>query len=573
MNNDNFFLAVVLSIGILVGFHYFYEKPQMDRYQREQALVAQQADAKKKNPETEIKPVVLRPRAEILAETPRVQIETPAVKGSINLKGGRLDDLSLRHYRETTDPASPAIVLFSPSGSEAPHRATYASFGWLGDAGVVVPGDDTVWSADKGAKLTPRAPVILRWDNGHGLIFEREIAVDDHFMFTITDRVRNKENAAVTLYPYGSVARHGRPEVAGTYVLHEGPLGVLDGTLKEVKYKDMEGAAPESFESQGGWIGITDKFWLMTLIPDQNDKITGTFSFALPPGEKNVANGIYQTDFRGGAVTIEAGSTIAHVQRLFAGAKQVRLLDSYASQLQLPLFDRAIDFGWYYYLTKPFLYLLDYMGQATGNYGIAIMLLTILVKLLALPMSMKSYRSMARMRALQPEINAIQKRFGDDRAAAGLATMELYKREKVNPMSGCLPNLIQIPIFFALYKVLYVGIELRQAPLFGWIHDLSAPDPSSVLTLFGAIDWPFIPHLGVWPIIMGLSMYLQQRMSPQPADKSQANMFKFLPLIFTFMMSKVAVGLIFYWAWSNLIGSAQQALIIRRMSPPSKKAA
>lgn len=559
MNNENFLAAVGLSILILVGFHYLYEKPQMEKFHQQQRSQQQVVEAKTPtaaaSPETP-----LRERTDILNEGPRLKIETPELRGSINLKGARIDDLELVRYRETVDPGSPRIVLLSPDGAAPPHPAYYASLGWLG-AGTAVPDQNSVWKTD-GDTLTPKNPVRLTWNNGKGLTFERLLAVDEHFMFTVTDSVKNESGSTVTLYPFGLIARHDKPATSGTYVLHEGPLGVLDGTLKEYKYKKLIDDGQEKLESTGGWLGMTDKYWLVALIPAQNETLDATFLYenaASKPG-----TGVFQTDFRGTAVSLAPGASTEHTTRLFAGAKRVRLLDQYEKQYDIPLFDRAIDFGWYYYLTKPFLYLLDFLGNTFGNYGIAIIVFTILLKLLTLPLSLKSYRSMARMKALQPELKAIQERFKNDKQRQSIEMMELYKREKTNPLSGCLPMLIQIPIFFALYKVLYVGIELRQAPLFGWIRDLSVPDPTSVLTLFGTLNWSFLPHIGVWPILMGISMFLQQRLSPQPPDKTQAQVFSFLPLLFTFMMAKVAVGLIFYWTFSNIIGLAQQWFIMHK---------
>ena len=560
MNNENFLLAVGLSIAILVGFHYLYEKPQLEKLQQQQAL---------EKPVEETKaPVAAAPagvpareRAELVAEGPRLRIETPELRGSIDLKGARLDDLDLVKYRETVEPGSPQIMLLSPAGSAPPHQAYYAELGWLG-SGAVLPDGNTVWKADAQV-LTTAKPVKLTWNNGQGLTFERTIAIDDHFMFTVTDSVKNGSANTVTLYPFGLIARHGKPETRDIYIMHEGPIGVLDGTLKEYKYKDLIKDAKKEMDSTGGWLGITDKYWLVALVPAQDEKITATYTYEHST-DPNPENGVFQGDFRGTAVSLAAGANTERTTRLFAGAKRVRLLDQYAEQYNIPLFDRAIDFGWYYYLTKPFLYLLDFLGGTLGNFGLAILVFTLMLKLLTLPLSLKSYRSMARMKALQPEMKALQERHKDDKQRQSAEMMELYKREKTNPLSGCLPTIIQIPIFFALYKVLYVGIELRHAPLFGWIHDLSAPDPTSVLTLFGHIDWAFLPQIGVWPILMGISMFLQQRLSPQPPDKTQAQMFAFLPLLFTFMMAKVAAGLIVYWTLSNILGIAQQWFIMHK---------
>lgn len=562
MDNTNFITAVIVSIGILVGFHYLYEKPQMERLQAQQTIQQKIVEAAKAEPAKVEEPP--RDRKEIIAASARVKIETPELRGSINLKGARLDDLELVKYRETVEPNSPEIVLLSPKGSSEPHQSYYASFGWLANAGVPVPTDDTVWKADANVMMVGK-PLRLTWDNGQGLSFERIITVDENYLFTVTDRVKNAGDQVATLYPYGLIARHGQPKVEGTYVLHEGPLGVLDGTLKEIKYEQLVKEPKISFESQGGWLGVTDKYWLVSLIPAQDEKISASFTFEPGRDPEKLDLGTYQVDFRGTPVSLAGGATAERTTRLFAGTKRVSLLDQYEKQLGLPLFDRAIDFGWYYYLTKPFLYLLDALNTKTGNMGIAIVLFTIMLKILTLPLSLKSNRSMAKLKALQPEMKALQDRYKDDREKLGVATMELYKREKVNPASGCMPILVQIPIFFALYKVLYVAIEMRHAPLFGWVRDMSAPDPTSVLTLFGLIDWSFIPHLGVWPILMGISMFAQQKMSPQPPDKTQANMFLLLPIIFTFTMGQFAVGLIFYWTVSNVLGIAQQWYITRKV--------
>ncbi|MDX9688944.1 MAG: membrane protein insertase YidC [Proteobacteria bacterium] len=559
MDNQNFITAVVLSILIIVGFHYMYEKPQAEKA-RIVAAIEQQVKDQAAVQATTAPVQQLRDRAQILKETERLPIETPELRGSINLKGARLDDLDLINYRETVEKDSSQIVLLSPAGSIEPHRSYYASFGWLGAQGAEVPGDDTVWKADS-QKLTPDHPVVLHWDNGKGLLFERKISIDDHFLFTVEDSVKNTGGDTVTLYPFGLIARQGHPKVEGSYVLHEGPLGVLDGTLKEIKYDKLVEERKTAFESQGGWLGITDKYWLVTLLPEQDQKISASFSYTSGSDASKPVDGIYQVDFRGTPVSLAPGASSERTTRLFAGAKQVRLLDSYAEKLGLPLFDRAIDFGWYYYLTKPFLYLLDSLSKIFGHMWIAIIAFTIMLKIVTLPLSIKSMRSMAKLKELQPELKRLQERYKDDKQKFSIATMELYQRERVNPMSGCFPILIQIPIFFALYKVLYVGIEMRHAPLFGWVHDMSAPDPTSVLTLFGLIDWSFIPHLGVWPILMGVSMFVQQKMSPQPPDKNQAQMFMLMPILFTFMMGQVAAGLIFYWTISNLIGIGQQRYV------------
>jgi YidC/Oxa1 family membrane protein insertase len=559
--NNNLFLAIVLSLGILLGFQYFYVKPHQMAIHSQ--YLAQQIDKKSGNVAPVDAAQNLHDRSDILKDSPRVAISTSELSGSIDLKGARFDDLSLIRYRETEDKNSPAIILLSPKGSAQPHTAYYAEFSWLADAGVVVPTEDTQWTADS-QNLTPDHSIKLTWNNGQGLNFERTVAVDDHAMFTVTDRVTNAGAAPVTLFPFGTVARQGIPPTIGRSVVHEGGLGVLGGTLEEYKYKKLMDDGKQAEDSNGGWLGITDKYWLVAMIPSQDQHITAEFVYNRA-GALDPTMGFFQSDFRGSAVTIPAGGNTENVIHLFAGAKRVKLLDGYAEQYNIPHFDRAIDFGWFYFLTRPFLYLLAILANAVGSIGIAILLFTILLKVATLPLSLKSYHSMARMKALQPEMKRIQERFPDDKMRQSQETMELYKREKVNPMSGCVPTLIQIPIFFALYKVLYVNIEMRQAPFFGWIKDMSAPDPTSVFNAFGAIpiDLPMALHIGAWPILMGCSMFLQQRLSPQPPDKSQARIFMIMPIIFTYMLARMPAGLVIYWTWSNLLGIAQQWFIMR----------
>ncbi len=563
--NNNVFLAVILSFGILFGFQYLYVEPHREALRAQH--ITQQVTPKNANgaaPVVAATPQNLRDRKEVLKDNPRVILSTPELSGSINLKGARIDDLLLTSYRESVDKSSPSIVLLSPSGAAQPHAAYYAEFNWLADSAATgVPSADTVWKAD-GQKLTPEKAIHLTWNNGQNLIFDRTIAVDAEAMFTITDRVTNKGSEAVALYPFGIIARQGFPQMESSAVVHEGGLGVFNNTLEEYKYKELMDEKKITQNGKGGWLGITDKYWLVAMIPPQDETLVGEFIYNRA-GAAVKEMGFFQADFRGSAVTVPAGGSIERTSRLFAGAKKVSLLDRYAEEYDLPHFDRAIDFGWFYFLTRPFLYLLTALENAVGNMGLAILLFTVLLKLVTLPLSQKSYHSMARMKAIQPEIKRIQERFAEDKMRQSQEMMELYKREKVNPMSGCMPMIIQIPIFFALYKVLYVNIEMRQAPFYGWIQDMSAADPTSVLTLFGLIPvaLPYALQIGVWPILMGLSMFLQQKMSPQPPDKSQARMFMFMPIIFTYMLVHMPAGLVIYWTWSNLLGIIQQWYIMR----------
>ena len=509
-------------------------------------------------------------RATALAGSARVTIDSPRLAGSISLTGARVDDLVLTGYRETVDKGSPNIVLLSPSGTE---HAYYANFGWLAGQGIAVPGPETVWQAD-GDTLAPDHPVTLSWDNGQGLVFSQAFAIDQDFLLTVDQKVENGGDQSVELFPFGAISRTGTPKTLGYYILHEGLIGVLGG--KESKYSSVKDDGAESFQSTGGWLGITDKYWLVALVPDQGTAIDARFAHTL-----HEQTDIYQADYRAAAATLAPGASIQSENRLFAGAKEVRVLSRYGDTLGVPLFDRAVDFGWFWFLTKPIFYMLDYIFAVIGNFGVSILVLTVIIKGVLFPLANKSYRAMNRMKLLTPEMTKLRERFKDDKARLNQEMMALYKREKVNPAAGCLPILVQIPIFFALYKVLFVTIEMRHAPFFGWIHDLSAPDPTSILNLFGLLPYtvsgmldslPQIAHgplqilgIGVWPIVMGITMWLQQKLNPAPPDPVQARIMMMLPIVFTFMLGHFAAGLVIYWAWNNTLSITQQRLIMWRM--------
>jgi YidC/Oxa1 family membrane protein insertase len=581
-NQKNLILAIVVSAVILFGFQYFFSPKQAAEQaatQTSQQAGSPQAPAGSPptapgvaapNPGGTTPATVVAPasRESVIAKTPRIQIETPRLKGSIDLVGARIDDLTLLNYREEPDPSSPQIVLLAPDGSAEPY---FAEFGWVADANVKVPGTDTQWTSSGGA-LTPDHPVDLTWDNGAGLRFTRHYAVDSDYMFTLTQSVANSSDAKVTLYPYGYVARKGEVPVSSTYLLHVGPIGVFNNALQDgYKYADMKADGP-SFSSTGGWMGITDKYWLTAVIPDQKEKVSSNFRHVT----QNKTD-VYQVDYRGDAHDVAPGATVSVGDHFFAGAKEVSLLDHYEETLGVPHFDRAIDFGWFYWITKPIFLTLDIFYKWIGNFGLAIMLLTVIIKAIFFPLANKSYRAMSKMRVLQPELAKLRERYGDDKVKLNQEMMALYKRVGANPMAGCLPIAIQIPVFFSLYKVLYVTIEMRQAPFYGWIHDLSAPDPTSFVNLFGLL--PFTPpditllHIGAWPIIMGITMFLQQKLNPQPPDPVQAKMFMALPFVFTYMLAQFASGLVIYWAWNNTLSIAQQWAIMRsagvtRANPP-----
>jgi YidC/Oxa1 family membrane protein insertase len=503
-------------------------------------------------------------REAALAESPRVPIATPSLKGSIALKGGRIDDLVLVKYRETVDKDSPNVELFSPSGAPAPY---YAEFGWVPGGGVSepLPGRDTLWTVASGSTLTPSSPVTLEWANGQGLRFRRTMAIDPDYLITVTDSVENTGSGEVMLYPYALISRHGLPPTRGYYILHEGLIGVLgDAGLQEITYADaMKEGGAKSFHESGGWLGITDKYWAAALIPNQTTPYEAEMS-----GAKAAVGGKerFQTGYTLGAITLPPGAQKSATNNLFAGAKQVTLVEAYRDKLGAKKFDLLIDWGWFFFITKPLFKLLHWLSQMLGNYGLAVLATTVLVKAAFFPLANKSYESMAKMKKLQPEMEKIRARFKDDRMRQQQEMMALYKNQKINPMAGCLPMALQVPVFFALYKVLFVTIDMRQAPFFGWIKDLSAPDPTSVFNLFGLLPFtvPEYLHIGVWPLIMGATMWMQMQLNPQQPDPIQQKLFNWMPVIFTFMLASFPSGLVIYWAWNNVLSLLQQYAIMRR---------
>lgn len=572
-DHRNMFLAIVLSMAILFGWDYFFgiqpapienATPTETTTDLNGLAAPSEAPAGAPGPPGLTAPgttTMARDRNDVLTDIARVEISTDSLHGSIPLKGLRFDDLTLAKYQETPDPESPEIVLLSPAQAPSPY---YAEIGWLSsDTAMPVPNQDTEWSAGlSDPTLTADRPLVLTWENGAGLTFRRTITVDQDYMFTIYDEVENQTDQAVSLYPYGLVARVDTPEILGFFILHEGPLGVFDDTLKEVDYEDLREEPLDEMTSTGGWIGFTDKYWLTALAHDQTSEVASAYRYSAPNGRDR-----YQADFRtADAVVVQAGETAGAKTYFFAGAKEVELLDGYAEDLGIARFDLSIDFGWFYFLTKPFFYSLIWLEGVLGNFGLAILGLTIGLRLLLYPLADKQFKAMTKLKKLQPEMKKLQERYSDDRQRMNQELMELYKREKANPAAGCLPILIQIPIFFALYKVLFVTIEMRHEPFYGWINDLSAPDPTSIFNLFGLLPFgvPSFLTIGAWPIIMGLTMWLQQKLNPAPTDPMQAKIMSFLPFIFTFLLATFPAGLVIYWAWSNALGILQQWSIMRR---------
>ncbi len=582
MEQKNLILAIVLSLAILFGFQFFYETPRLRQQQAAQqaALQVQQTEQLAQGgvaalPATPGAPsatpsatpsvpgvTAIPPAADretVLGRAPRIVIEAPRVTGSIALEGGRIDDITLLDYRETVEPSSPHITLLSPIGA---NNAYYAEFGWTGvDRLTKLPDSKTRWTADRD-RLTPSQPVTLAWDNGEGLRFTKTLSLDANFMISVTQRVENTGGASTTLHPFGLVKRNGLPATQGFFILHEGLLGVFNGILREKTYKDLkdDGAKLEE-KTKGGWLGITDKYWLVAVIPDAREEVQGRFTHVGGAGEG------FQVDYLGAARTLAPGQSIESTHRLFAGAKEVHLLKRYRDEQGVDSFEYAVDWGWFYFLTKPIFAVMEYIYKFVGNFGVAILLLTLLMKAIFYPLANRSYVMMSKMKKLAPAMNEMKEKYGDDRQRINQELMGLYKREKVNPLSGCLPIVLQIPVFFSLYKVLFVTIEMRHAPFYGWIKDLSSPDPTTIANLFGLIPWdaPGFLHLGAWPLIMGATMWLQMKLNPQPADPIQAKVFMVMPIMFTFMLAGFPAGLVIYWAWNNLLSMAQQWSIMRRM--------
>ncbi|GAA2825977.1 protein translocase subunit yidC [Aminobacter aminovorans] len=580
-NNRNFFITIALSVLILTLWQVFYMNPRVES-QREAARieaerVTQQTPAAQPGaapgtgvsmpatpqagvPGAPTTQVAVVDRAQAIAASGRIPVDTPSLKGSINLTGARIDDISLKHYRVAVEPNSPVIELLNPQALPA---GFYSEIGFVGsEATGAVPGPDTVWTAEPNATLTPATPVTLTYINDKGLTFKRTIAVDQNYMFTVTDTVANAGSTDVALSNYGRLTRFDKPLHASTYVLHEGLIGVT-GTegLQEINYATIEDDKQVlPGKSTDGWLGITDKYWAAALVPSGKQPFQPRFSY-FEDGRPR-----YQADFMTDPITVAAGQSATVETLVFAGAKEVAKINAYEADRQIRQFELLIDWGWFYFITKPMFWLIDTLYKMLGNFGLAILATTVIVKAIFFPLANKSYKSMANMKMVQPKMLEIREKYADDKMKQQQAMMELYKTEKINPLAGCWPVLIQIPVFFALYKVLYVTIEMRHAPFFGWIHDLAAPDPTSLFNLFGLLPWgvPAFLMIGVWPLIMGVTMFLQMRMNPTPPDPTQAMIFTWMPILFTFMLASFPAGLVIYWAWNNSLSILQQGVIMKR---------
>ncbi len=591
MNNDsnsfNYLLAIGLSVAVLIGWHFFYNIPQLERQQQIAAQQAELAAEQTLGDDGSLVPTpsadgaaTPRPsganvpsapdagdtfsgRANALQSSPRVDLTTSHLIGSIALRGARIDDLSLTEYHETVDPTSPIIELLSPVGSANPY---YAEFGWVGaDNQTDLPTRDTLWTQVSSGALTADNPLVMSYATDSGLVFTRTISVDEDYMFTIADTVENTGTGDRVLFPYGLVSRHGIPPLTNFFILHEGLIGFLgEEGLVEIDYGDLA-EGQQRYTSTGGWVGITDKYWATALIPPQDATFEGRFRQGLAGDTPT-----YQADYLLTAVTVPAGGSASVESHLFAGAKEVAIVDGYEKSLGIERFELLIDWGWFYFLTKPLFYALDFFFRLVGNFGVSILIVTVLIKLVFFPLANTAYKSMSKMKKVQPEMMELRERFKDDKMKQQQAMMEIYKKEKINPLAGCLPILIQIPVFFALYKVLFVTIEMRHAPFFGWIKDLSAPDPTSMFNLFGLIPWdpPSFLMIGIWPLLMGATMWVQMKLNPPPPDPTQAMIFNWMPVLFVFLLATFPAGLVIYWTWNNFLSILQQGYIMRSQGVP-----
>ena len=553
MSSDDFksfITAVFLSALVVLGFNYFF--PQQNAEADKVAVEETQAPIAEKTPKTADADnnIVYEPVDKILKQDERLKIGNDVIKGTIRLKGARFDEILLNKYKLTLDEDSPDVELFSPAKTE---NAYYADYGWLSnDKTLLLPNKDTLWTIEGNQELTPDTPVTLFWNNGEGVKFIYKITIDNNYLFNISQTVENNSGREITVYPYGLFSKTINSDQTGRSVVHEGFTGIINGDLKEIKYTKLDtDKEPETFETTGGWISLTERYWFSAFVFNDSYKAKVTL--------RKVNDNTFQLDFKGLPMQIQSGSSASFSSQMYAGAKEIKLLDKYSKVIKK--FDLNVDFGWYYFLTKPFFYILDYLYHFIGNMGWAILLFAALLRLLMFPIANKSYESMSKMKKVQPKLMELQNTFKDDKMALQRATMELYRREKVNPASGCLPLFIQIPIFFSLYKVLNIAIEIRHAPFIGWIKDLSAPDPLTIST-WAHIYVPSLLDIGVWPLIYGVTMFIQQKLNPAPANKDQARMMAMMPFIFMIMFAHFAVGLVIYWTLSNILSVIQQKYIM-----------
>ncbi len=595
-DQKNLLLAILLSVGVMLAWQFFYASPKIkEEAERRQRAAAEQVTNKGPGapggegaaPTTpgsvtgaaptpgarapgaagSAPTAIALSRDAALKATPRLPIETPSLRGSINLIGARIDDIALVKYRQKVARTSPNVILFSPANAP---NTYFAEHGWVPGPGVSakVPSPKTRWTPASGqTALAPGRPVTLTWDNGEDLVFKRTISVDENYVFEIVDAVENKTSKPVALFPYGRVYRRGTPKIEGFFVQHEGMIGFLgEQKLEEIDYSEAldEGGGKRYENITGGWLGFTDKYWAAALIPDQTKPFVANMK--APQKQVESRQESFQTDYLMPAMSVPANASQSTTSHVYVGAKKVELINRYEQDLKITEFNYLVDWGWFYFITKPLYYAIDWFYGLLGNFGLAILAVTVVVKACFFWFANKSYESMAKMKKLQPEMERIRERYKDDKMAQQKELMDLYKKEKINPLAGCLPVLIQIPVFFALYKVLFVSIDMRHAPFYGWIQDLSAKDPTSLFNLFGLLPFavPDFLVIGVWPLIMGITMWIQMQLNPQQPDPIQQQIFNWMPVMFTFLLASFPAGLVIYWAWNNILSLAQQYVIMKR---------
>jgi YidC/Oxa1 family membrane protein insertase len=548
----NLLLAIVASLLILLIFQYFFPNKPEVKTQINNDII--------ENSENTIQNKILD-REDVVADDNRVFISKESrLKGSISLRGARFDDVILKDYKDSLSEKSELVTIFSPRETSSPY---FAEFGWVAkNNNVDVPISDTLWKIKNGKELDINNPITLEWVSPDGFIFTRTISVDENYMFAIEQKVKNNSKKTQSFIPYGRINRSGTPKTSGFYILHEGLIAVLNERLIEIDYDDLLDEKSTRNISNGGWLGITDKYWLAAIIPDQKSTIEAGFKATANNGVR------YQAEYNSSSLEVKPNQEVAIKSNLFVGAKEVDLLDYYSESLSLSMFDRAVDFGWFYIITKPLFQILHWFSGIFGNVGLSILALTVLIRIGLFPLANKSFKSMSRMKILTPKIQEIRERYKSDKLKMQQEIMLMYRNEKVNPLSGCLPILIQIPIFFALYKVLFVTLETRHAPFFGWIKDLSAPDPTTIFNLFGLLSFtpPSFLLIGVWPILMALTMFLQTKLNPTPPDPLQAKIMTYLPVVFLFLFATFPAGLVIYWTWNNVLSIGQQWVIMKRTS-------
>ena len=557
MDNKNVFIAIALSMSVLLFWGAFFETPRQINENQSQ----NKNEIIKKNEQSEITPNILPEkiiteisRKDALTKVDRIIVENEKVTGSISLQGAIFDDLSFKNYKTTLD-SEENVVFLNPKETQDGY---YIESGWTSVGNkIAVPNLDTIWKVKGNRVLSNNSDVTLEWENGRGLTFTKTISLDEKYLFKIKQKVKNNTSSEVSLYPYAQITRNKKPDdVMGFYILHEGFIGVFDGELKEDDYDDVKDKKIVR-NSDNGWLGITDKYWVTAIVPPEDQNFKSSF--------------LYKDNFRANyilnsPVSISSKTSSENEVRLFVAAKEVETVDGYAESENIDKFDLTIDWGWFYFFTKPLFFVIDYLFKFSGNFGIAIVLITLAIRIIFFPLANYSFRSMAKMKAVQPEMVRLKELHKDDKVKLQQEMMALYRKEKINPASGCLPILIQIPFFFAIYKMLFISLEMRHQPFFGWIQDLSAKDPTTIFNLFGLIPWdpPGFLIIGIWPILMGLTMYLQQKLNPAPADPIQAKIFAFFPLFLTVILAPFPSGLVVYWTVNNILTIAQQWVIMRQ---------